>query len=98
MGYWPHTPSPYNQPKPNKQNQQNLPALIQLTVAGGVSRGGGGVSLLTTLIAVDQSSLVGATGLPPFLQGFLEHIPIPPVAGVARRPPQVNQNLCSSQT
>ena len=93
MGYWPHTPSPYNQPKPNKQNQQNqqnLPALIQQTGAGGASMGGGGVSLLTALIAVDQSSLVGATGLPLFLQGFLEHIPIFLVADGARHPPQVN--------
>ena len=58
---------------------------------------GGGVSLLTALIAVGQSSLVGATGLPLFLQGFLEHIPIFLVADGARHPPQVNQNLRSSQ-
>ena len=90
MGYWPHTPSPYNQPKRNKQNQQNLPALIQQTGAGGASMGGGGVSLRTTLIAVDQSSLVGATGLPLSLQGFLEGIPILLVAKGARHPPQVN--------
>ena len=90
MGYWPHTPSPYNQPKRNKQNQQNLPALIQQTGAGGASMGVGGVSLRTALIAVDQSSLVGATGLPLFLQGFLEHIPIFSAADGARHPPQVN--------
>ena len=90
MGYWPHTPWPYNKPKRNKQNQQNLPASIQQTGAGSVSQGGGGVSLRTALIAVDQSSLVGATGLPLFLQGFLEHIPIFSVADGARHPPQVN--------
>ena len=45
MGYWPHTPSPYNRPKQNKQNQQNLPALRKKTLAGGIRYGEGGFSL-----------------------------------------------------
>ena len=50
------------------------------------------------MTAVDQSSLVGAIGLPLFLQGSLERIPIFPVADGARHPPRVNQNLRSSQS
>ena len=45
-----------------------------------------------------RSSLVGATGSPPPIQGFLGRFSASPAAGVASHPPRVSQKLRSPQS
>ena len=92
MGYWPHTPSPYNKPKPNKQNQQNNPALIQQTVAGGFScRGGAG--FVSEPFDQRGGSSLGVLLDPPLeSQRSLEPIAASTEAGVASPYPVATSN------